>query len=184
MTSRDGVNWQRYESPYYFGAGEKMDGRTVQEALMEEGMIRRGDEIWQYGTIRFTEHAGALYGGVEHEGGYFDRLLRLVQRLDGFVSLDAGATMGSVITRPIIFGGKQLTLNVAAKKGAARVALLDEARAPASGFRLEDCEPVRSDSVRQTVRWKGGSEVGRLAGQPVRLEFKLTNAKLYTFQFN
>lgn len=57
---------------------------------MEQGMTRRGDEIWQYGTVRFTEHGGALYGGVEHEGGYGDRLLRLVQRLDGFVSLDAG----------------------------------------------------------------------------------------------
>ena len=184
MTSRDGVDWRRYETPYYFGAGEEMDGRTVQEALMEQGMIRRGDEIWQYGTIRFTEHAGALYGGVEHEGGYFDRLLRLVQRLDGFVSLDAGETRGSVTTRPIVFEGKRLTLNVAASKGTVRVALLNEAGGALSGFRLEDCEPVRSDSVRQTVRWKGGSEVGNLAGKPARLQFELTSAKLYAFQFN
>ena len=55
--------------PYYLGPGWQLDDRQVLEALMEKGMIRRGDEIWQYGNVRFTEHGGALYGGVEHEGG-------------------------------------------------------------------------------------------------------------------
>ena len=182
MTSRDGVNWKIYEPPYYFSAGGKLNGRTILEALMEPGMIQRGDEIWQYGTVRFTEHGGALYGGVEHEGGYFDSLLRLVQRLDGFVSLDAGATRGSATTRPLIFGGNGLTLNMAAK-GSARVALRDESGKALPGFSLEDCDPIRVDSVRHVVTWKGRSDVTALAGKPVRLQFELTNAKLYAFQF-
>jgi hypothetical protein len=182
MTSRDGVNWKIYEPPYYFSAGGKLNGRTILEALMEPGMIQRGDEIWQYGTVRFTEHGGALYGGVEHEGGYFDSLLRLVQRLDGFVSLDAGATKGSATTRPLIFGGNGLTLNVAAK-GSARVALLDEAGKALPGFGLLDCDPIRVDSVRHVVTWKGRSDVTALAGKPVSLQFELANAKLYAFQF-
>ena len=62
------------EPPYYFKPGWELEGRTVLEALMEQRMVRRGDDIYQYGTVRFTEHGGALYGGEEHEGGEYDRL--------------------------------------------------------------------------------------------------------------
>ena len=125
MVSRDGEKWQRYEPPYYFASGWELKGRRVLEALIEQGIIRRGNEIWQYGTVRFTEHGGARYGGVEHDGTGFDRLIRLNQRLDGFVSIDAGATAGKVITRPLRFNGRKLELNIIAK-GIARVAILDE----------------------------------------------------------
>ena len=182
MTSRDGVQWKIYEPPYYFAAGFKLNGRTVLEALMEPGMVVRGDEVWQYGTVRFTEHGGALYGGVEHEGGYFDSLLRLVQRLDGFVSLDAASAKGTAVTKPLIFGGKGLTLNVASK-GSVRVALLDESGKALAGYQLEDCDPIRTDSVRHVVTWKGRSDVAALAGKTVRVHFELTNAKLYAMQF-
>jgi hypothetical protein len=182
MTSRDGVQWRIYEPPYYFAAGFKLNGRTVLEALMEPALIVRGDEIWQYGTVRFTEHGGALYGGVEHEGGYFDSLLRLVQRLDGFVSLDAGSTTGTAVTKPLIFGGKALTLNVVSK-GSVRVGLLDESGKAFAGYRLEDCDPIRTDSVRQVVTWKGKPGVAAVTGKIVRLQFEMTNAKLYSFQF-
>jgi hypothetical protein len=182
MTSRDGVQWKVYESPYYFAAGFKLNGRTVLEALMEPGLVVRGDEVWQYGTVRFTEHGGALYGGVEHEGGYFDSLLRLVQRLDGFVSLDAGARKGIVTTRPLVFGGKSLTINAAAK-GSVRVSLLDDSGKPLPGHGLAECDPIRTDSVRHVVSWKGSSDVAALARKTVRVQFELTNAKLYAMQF-
>jgi hypothetical protein len=182
MVSRDGENWKGYEPPYYFASGWELDGRKVLEALTEHGMIRRGDEIWQYGTVRFTEHGGVLYGGVEHEGGTHDRLLRLTQRLDGFVSLDTKTGTGTVVTKPLVFEGQKLELNISAR-GSARVALLDEAGRPLAGFDLEDCDPAQTDSVRQTVTWKKRSEVGRLAGKVVRLKFELEDTKLYAFQF-
>ena len=149
---------------------------------MEQGMIRRGDEIWQYGTIRFTEHGGALYAGVEHDGSGFDRLLRLTQRLDGFVSLDAGDATGSATTRLLTFSGDRLELNVAAK-GSVRVALLDAGGRAIPGFALEDCDPIRADSVRHRVSWKGSTDVSRLAGRPVQLQLELRDAKLFALQF-
>ena len=182
MVSRDGEHWRRYEPPYYLSPGWPLNGREVLEALMEQGMVRRGDEIWQYGTVRFTEHGGALYGGVEHEGGYFDRLVRLTQRLDGFVSLDAGDEVGTVVTRPLVFEGQKLVLNVAAQ-GSLAVGLLDEAGRPIPGFRLAECDPISVDSVRKTVSWRGHDEVTRLAGQVVRLQLRMQNAKLFAFQF-
>jgi hypothetical protein len=134
MTSRDGENWRRYEDPYYFAADWKLDGREVVEAWMEQGMVRRGDEIWMFGTVRFTAHGGVLYGGAQNEGGAHDRLLKLVQRLDGFVSLEAGPSGGSLITKPLVFDGEELRLNIAARQPA-RVSLLDE-----SGQAYKGCQ--------------------------------------------
>jgi hypothetical protein len=183
MTSRDGENWRRYEDPYYFGgAGWQLDGRQVREALMEQGMVRRGDEIWMFGTVRFTGHGGVLYSGVQHEGGAHDRLVKLVQRLDGFVSLDAGTSPGNLITRPLVFEGGKLELNIAARQPA-RVALLDESGRAYQGFALEDCLPIRGDSVRQTVAWKGDPDLKQLAGKTVRVKIELLDAKLYALQF-
>ena len=182
MVSRDGESWTRYEAPYYFASGFELDGRTVLEALMEQGMVRRGDEIWQFGTVRFTEHGGILYGGVEHEGGYYDRLLRLVQRLDGFVSLDAGEEGGTVVTRPLVFEGSRLVLNVAAE-GSLRVGLLDETGQPLTGMSLADCDPIQADSTRHEVTWRGEADVRRLAGEVVRLQFELKDTKLFALQF-
>lgn len=176
MVSRDGERWTRYEAPYYFAAGDTVDGRTVREALMEQGMIRRGDRLWQFGTLRFTEHAGALYGGVEHEGGIHDRLLRLTQRLDGFVSLDGGTEGGWAVTKPLTFAGSNLRINFEAA-GSLRILVLDE-----SGKTVAESVPTTGDAVAQEVRWAGGFDLRALEGKPVRLRFELRNAKLYAFE--
>ena len=39
------------------------------------------------------------------------------------------------------------------------------------------------DEIERIVRWKGGSDVSRLSGQPVRLRFVMKDADLYSFQF-
>ena len=62
---------------------------------------------------------------LKREGGIHDRLLMLKQRLDGFVSLDADATTGTVVTKPLVFEGDKLVLNISAE-GSARVGILDE----------------------------------------------------------
>lgn len=186
MVSRDGANWTRYEDPYYFPGGWKFGGREVLEALMEHGIVRRGDKLWQYGTVRFTEHGGALYGGQEFEGGIHDRLLRLTQRLDGFVAVapaDTTKGAGSFVTKPFIFEGSRLELNIDATKGVARFELQDAEGRPLPGFALADSMPVRVDSTAATAAWKPGSNLASLAGRPVRLKVELNDAKLYAFQF-
>jgi hypothetical protein len=161
-----GVSWPRghwlsFGSLPLFARGDEVPGRCNVGDLdwTPEVWLRASGEhsIWQYGTVRFTEHGGALYGGVEHEGGYYDRLLRLVQRLDGFVSLDAGEEIGTVVTRPLVFEGARLVLNVAAE-GSLRVGLLDEAG-------------------------RGDGDVSRLAGGVVQLQVELQNTRLFALQF-
>ena len=139
--------------------------------MAHHGLIRRGDEIWQY----------AEYGTGAHGDG--DRVFaRVVQRLDGFVSLDASTSTGTAITRPLVFEGSRLELNVAAR-GEVRVELLDEAGEPWPGRTLADCDPIRLDSVRHGVTWGGESDVSAVAGKVVRLRVAMRDAKLYALQF-
>jgi hypothetical protein len=183
MVSRDGERWSLYEPPYYFASGWELDGRTVLEALSEQGIVRRGDEIWQYMTVRFTEHAGALYGGVEHEGGVHDRLIRTVQRLDGFVSLESAPDQpGVAVTKPFTFKGRKLEMN-AAVQGSLKVALLDAEGKPIAGFTTQDCRTVQGDSVRHVITWTGGSDVSALAGKVCRLRLEFDAAKIFALQF-
>ena len=51
------------------------------------------------------------------------------------------------------------------------------------GFSLADCQDVFGDELERTVTWKGGSDVGKLAGQPVRVRFALRDADLFSFRF-
>ena len=52
------------------------------------------------------------------------------------------------------------------------------------GFRLEDCPEVFGDSIERVVSWNSGSDLSKLAGQPVRLRVVLKDADLYSFRFN
>jgi hypothetical protein len=186
MVSRDGTRWTRYEDPYYFPGGWTLEGREVLEALTEHGLIRRGDQIWQYGTVRFTEHGGALYGGVEYDGGIHDRLLRLTQRLDGFVAVvpvDGSAGGGTLVTRPLIFEGDRLELNVDATGGSVRVELQDVDGIPIPGYTLEESVPLIGDGTAQSVAWQPGKGLAGLSSRSVRLKIVIEDARLFALQF-
>ena len=86
-------------------------------------------------------------------------------------------------TRPLRFGGKELVLNYATSAaGGVRVGLADAA-APIPQFGLYECDEIIGDEIERVVRWKGGSDVSELAGQPVRLQFRMKDADLYSMQF-
>ena len=180
--SRDGVHWRSHGDPLYLSSEWTLGQHRVVEALIQHGLIRRGDEIWQYAVARFTGHGGASYGGTESAPGAHDCMVRLTQRLDGFVSLDATDPAGWTTTDPLTFEGNRLEINVAAG-GAARVALLGSDGTALPGFSLEDCDPIHTDGVRVAVSWHSSVDVSGLVGRPVRVLFELRDAKLYAFQF-
>ena len=67
--------------------------------------------------------------------------------------------------------------------GSVRVEIQDEAGQPVPGFTLADSPVLFGNTVRHVVAWKGGADVGALAGKPVRLRFELKDADLYSMQF-
>lgn len=106
------------------------------------------------------------------------------QRLDGFISADADHRGGWLETPPVPFSGNRLRLNIdTGSMGTAIVELRDVDGNSIEGYTLEDCEEIGGNFIDQTVYWKGNTDVSSLAGKPVRIYFKLTRAKLYSFTF-
>jgi hypothetical protein len=82
------------------------------------------------------------------------------------------------------FTGKRLELNFSTSAaGGVRVEIQGPDGQPIPGFSLADCPEVFGDEPARTVSW-GGADLGKLAGQPVRLRFVMRDADLYSFQFS
>ncbi len=106
--SRDGRTWKRYPRPAYVPINSG-GADSIHMMFMAHGMVRRGNEIWQY--------AGGHPGnGVHYHSAWVRQpnspLWRFVQRRDGFVALEAAYTGGSFTTHPLRFAGRRLVLNV------------------------------------------------------------------------
>src|SRR5262249_16961924 len=101
---------------------------------------------------------------------------------DRFVSVDGPTEGGTLTTVPIKFRGKRLEINAATRpRGTISVELLDAGGGPQEGFAAS--APFSGDELRHVVKFGGQADVGRLAGLPVTLRFRLQNAELYSFAF-
>jgi hypothetical protein len=177
--SRNGLDWTRHPRPVYVGTGPHA-GRPVNSAYIAHGMVRRGREIWQYSFGTGFYHSP--YEQHDADRGVY----RLVQRLDGFVSVDAPYDReGTLVTRPLTFAGERLELNVDTDAaGYVQVGFTDVDGTPIEGYSVDDAVYVNGDFVDAEVEWLGrGSDVSHLAGRTVHLVFRLRGAKLYAFQF-
>lgn len=181
--SRDGVHWQRMPSPAYIPVG-KYEGRDLHQIYIAEGMVRRGDEIWQYFYGQEDYHSPAIRN-PEGNGVY-----RTVQRLDGFVSADAPYEREiTVRTRLLTFDGDRLVLNIdTGGLGYAIVGFEDEDGRPIPGFSPDDCVYINGNFVHKTVEWldangRAHTDLGELAGRPVRMVLRLRGTSLYALQF-
>ena len=172
--SRDGVSFERFRTSY-LRLGLMEEPQRGGSVYMGVGLVRRGNYIYQY----YAE------GSCTH--GYYDRdvhIWQAKQRLDGFVSVDAGSDSGWFVTPPIKFAGNRLQLNIdCGAMGEAWVELQDETGKPLPGYTLEEAVSVDRNGVAQEVWWRSGPDVGSLAGRPIRMRVTMRSAKLYAFQF-
>ena len=167
--SRDGLNWHRVCRGQNFiersSPGSWDDGFGV---VPGTGPIRRGDELWfYYGCNDGTHHAmgnGAI------------GLAKL--RLDGFISLQAGESTGQLLTSPFVLKGNMLEVN-AKVSGSFQVRILDAN----TGATLAVSKPYQGDSCHHLLTWRGRPNLDHLKEKLVQMEFTLTNADLYAFQF-
>ncbi len=166
------------------------------EAFMRPGPRR--EESWVYGDNfifwGMLELPSAL-GDAPNElnfystEGYFEgndtKIRRSTLRLDGFVSAQAMASGGELVTKPVIFAGNTLAINFATGgPGELKVEIQNPDGTPVPGFTLADCFPVFGDHIDFPVSWKGkGTDVSAWAGKPVCLRFTLKDADLYAFRF-
>lgn len=201
--SRNGTDWKRYPRPVYVGIGQHK-GIDFKTSYIAHGMIKRNEEIWQY---NFGEpHYHSPWVKYPEKRAVY----RLIQRMDGFVSLDSPYEKEiDFISKPIIFKGGKLVLNIDTDAaGYAQVGFLDEDGKAIEGFAVDDCIYINGDFINVEVEWmKNRSEISRISsldeedtstrsekvisssdvstlqGKTVRLQFRMRGSKLYAMQF-
>jgi len=182
--SRDGITWQRPSREPYVPTG-LADEWDRWYTVMGPGMVRRGNYVYQYFTSTGRTHDSVVvrpeYDNVSTQLGGIG-VVR--QRLDGHMSADVDHRGGWMETPALVFKGRHLRLNIdTGAMGTAFVELRDANGKAMAGYTIGDCEEIGGNYIDQAVYWKGGKDISPLAGTPIKLYFKLSRAKLFSFQF-
>lgn len=179
----------------YIVSRNGIDFRQSNDVFLAPGL--RTKDNWTYGDNYIAWHVVeteptesdtptelSIYATESYMTGDSARLRRFTLRIDGFASLHAKSRTGEVVTRPLIFGGDRLSLNMGTgAAGEIRVELLDAEGKPVPGRTAVDCDPIFGDSLDRTVSWKGEENLSTLTGKAVRLRFILREADIYSFVF-
>jgi hypothetical protein len=177
MTSRDGLRFKRW--------GEAI----IRPGLQKERWGNRNNMIaWGIletrSDIPGTPNELSLYSMEGYYQGESCQMRRFTLRIDGFVSVQAPLSGGEVVTRPIVFQGKELVINFSTSAaGSVQIEIQNAEGKPIEGFSLEDSEEIYGDELERVVTWKSGSDVSKLAGKPSRLRFVIKDADIYSLQF-
>ncbi len=171
MSSRDGLHFDRSFMEAFVRPGLDQNNWHERGIYMERGLIETSPtEISIY--------------GMENSKLESVNIRRYSLRTDGFVSVDAGYGGGEFTTRPLVFEGNELELNYSTSAvGSVQVEVQDVDGTPVPGRTLDDCPERFGDEIDGVVGWNDGTDLGSLAGQPVRLRFRLMDADLYAFKF-
>lgn len=178
ITSRDGVHFHRWG-----------------EAFLRPGL--RTSDNWVYGDNYIAWHAVVTKSDIEHApeelsfyatesymAGTSSKLRRYTMRSDGFASVNGPFAGGEFVTKPIVFDGDQLVLNFATSAaGVIRIEVQQVDGAPIRGYTMNEALPIFGDDLARTAPWKDGKDLAELAGTPVRLRIRLSDADLYSIQF-
>jgi len=178
-TSRDGKTWNRLDRMPFIrlGGAGKFDSSY---AYMVSGYLCRPAEIWLYCAV--SDHTHGNYDVSRDK--FTGTISRAKLRLDGFVSLDANYAGGEFSTPPIVYSGRQLTLNLDASGGGSlRVEIQAESGLAMEGFSAHDCDPINGSFIGKAVSWRGKTDLSAMAGKAVRLRFVMNDTKLYAFKF-
>ena len=166
--------------------GNRYD-RTFREAFFRPGLDPRNwvsrTMMAAYGVVPTGPAEMSIYY-MQHDGQKTAHLLRCTLRIDGFASVNAPFSGGEMLTKPLLFAGNKMEINYSTSAaGGLRIEIQDAAGQPIPGFTLDDCPEIIGDQIERVVAWKTGNDVGKLAGQPIRLRFVMKDADLYSLRF-
>ena len=177
-TSRDGIRWSR--SP----------GRTPFIRLGPEGSFWAGMLFVKRPLPSASDPRLEVYFDgwqkVHNDPSRTGQPVRgvAVARTDGFIVAEAAYTGGDLTTKPLVFEGTTLQLNVdTGAGGIVQVEIQDQSGRPLDGFTAVDADEINGNYLKVAASWGGRSDLSALAGQPVRLRFIMRDARLYSFQF-
>ena len=179
MSSRDGQTFNLWPESFIRPGLRSQDNWTYGDNFANWGLVTTESKL------RGAPDEISIYTLEGYWRGGSTTLLRHTLRIDGFASVQAPMSGGEIVTKPLIFEGRELVLNFSASAaGSIRVEILrDHMDMRVEGFTLDACVEVLGDDLERVVRWAGRRNLGKLAGVPVRLRFMLKDADLYSLRF-
>ncbi len=192
--SRDLAEWKRLGSRQAFIGPSSLDQGLVgvfdrQQLIPPSRPHVRDNELWFYYTgfkTRVPPYTRNVDGRPRDQSTLtvaeradlddgWSAICLAVLRRDGFISLDAGDKLGTLLTEPVQFKATALFVNVDANNGILDVSVLDS-----NGKAIAEAERITGDQPREQLRWRSG-DWSDVEGQVVRIQFELRNASLYSF---
>ena len=178
MSSRDGIHWDRRFMEAFIRPGRDPRNWVHRTNMPSAGVVPTSDDEMSLYVSRHYTFPSA-------------HLERMVLRTDGFASIHAGHEGGEWVSRPLVFEGGNLVLNLATSAaGSIRLEVQDAGGRPLPGFALEESPLIWGDEIEHTVRWErnygqpaSDQPLERIAGKPIRLRFVMKDADLYSLRF-
>jgi hypothetical protein len=170
MTSRDGLHWDRQD-----------------EAWLTPGIERHGS--WVYGNCTmingFWETPSSVKDAPNEMSCYITQgdlwhlepshLWRYTMRIDGLFSYRADYAPKTLVTKPILYEGGELSLNFSTSaRGYIYVTMSDGKN------KITSCE-LFGNTLDRKVPFEG--DLSKFVGKEVTLEFVMSDADLYSMQF-
>ncbi|MBM3755573.1 MAG: hypothetical protein FJW38_16495 [Acidobacteria bacterium] len=184
-SSHDLIHWDRTGNREKFLPLSELDSErnydTAQLLAANRPIVKDG-EVWFYYTgLKWRHHPDDVKSEDHVSRPDTGAILLAKLRLDGFVSLDAGAVAGTLLTKPMAWNGASLHVNLDAPDGELRAEILDAASGKTiPGFEMSDCAPAQGDRLDTELRWRR-VDACTLVGRAVQVRFELRRGSLYAF---
>lgn len=174
MYSRDGKLWNRYNESFVTPGYEHENGAEHNWCY--------GDCYLSYGMIDDGQENYIFYDIGNHRSKNVPRPLIMYKvRKDGFACYMADGNEKVLVTKPLIFDGKCPHINFTASPyGYIYMDILAE-----DGTPIEESESfeIFGDNIDRRILRKDGKDYAEFAGKPIRLRFRMLDAKLFSIQF-
>lgn len=158
-------------------------GKNRYDRTFMQAFIRPGLDPNKWGNRSNYAALNVVPTGPD-EMSIYVRERRYTIRTDGFASIHASDGSGELVSNPLRFQGQQLELNYSTSAaGSVRVEIQDVSGKPIPGYRLDECPAIVGDHIERIVGWKRGSDVGALAGKPIRLRFVMADSDIFSLRF-
>ena len=169
ITSRDGLRFKRYGDAFFTPDYETEDNWVY------------GDCYPAYGLVDGKDDCYYMYLPGNHRSLWKPKTMtRYEIKKDRFAASVAEYGEKILVTKPIIFEGEYLHLNFTTTAyGYIYVDVLDTNGNPISKQSFE----IFGDTVDRKISFSNGDSFGNFAGKPVRLRFRMREAKLYSMKF-
>ena len=171
MVSRDGVRFRRYDEAFMPPLPENGKNWVYGDCYPARGLMELPS------GIPGADPELSIFAYDNHWMGEPARFVRYTIRLDGFVSLHAGAGEQAAVTKPFVYDGSQLRVNFSTSaRGYMVFTLTGE-----DGTVIISEETFGNTTDRKVVF--PDAAVASLSGRPVTLRVVMRDADLYSIRF-